>query len=236
MIQGIGRLVTQVWRIDLSARAEESFRAGSDDAILDQEENRRAKAFKFDRDRDRFIRAHVAMRRLLSRVTGIASDKLSVQRDELGKPTLTPPCGVQFNLSHSEDQALLAVSRATRIGVDLEKIRPLSDADALAERHFSARERAHLRSLPVGAARERAFFHCWTRKEAFVKCTGLGLRTDLRGIESGFSGDMMVGGVLIRSLPVVDAFAAAIAIEGKQEAVEILDYRDTSGWRNESCT
>jgi 4'-phosphopantetheinyl transferase len=229
MNRSIGPLVTQVWRIDLSVSSDDSSRAGLDDAVLDHEESRRAKAFKFDRDRDRFIRAHVALRRLLSSVTGIEAHKLSLLLDDHGKPTLMPDCGVQFNLSHSEDQALLAVSRTTRIGVDLEKIRPLSDADALAERHFSKRECAHWRTLPVGVARERAFFHCWTRKEAFVKCTGVGLRTDLRRIESGFSGDIVVDGVLIRSLPVVDAFAAAIAIEGKPGTVEILDYRDTPG-------
>ena len=227
MNQASGHLVTQVWRIDLSARSGASIHAAVDHPILDQEESRRAQAFKFDRDRDRFIRAHVALRRLLSSVTGIASDKLSLRLDDLGKPMLTPDCGVQFNLSHSEDQALFAVTRAARIGVDLEKIRPLSDADALAERHFSVRELSHLRTLPAGMARERAFFHCWTRKEAFVKCTGVGLRTDLRRIDSGFSGDVVVDGVLIRSLPDVDDFAAALAIEGRADAVEIRHYRDT---------
>jgi 4'-phosphopantetheinyl transferase len=169
------------------------------------------------------------MRRLLSGVCGIAPQKLSLQPDDQGKPTLSPDCGVFFNLSHSEDQALLAVSRTARVGVDLEKIRPLSDAEALAERHFSARECGHLQTLPAGTERERAFFRCWTRKEAFVKCTGVGLRTDLRRIESGFDGDVVVDGVIIRSLPDVDDFAAALAIEGNAAAVEIHDYRDTPG-------
>ena len=142
---------------------------------------------------------------------------------------LPPDCAVFFNLSHSEDQALLAVSRTAPVGVDLEKTRTLSDADALAIRHFSARECAHLQTLPAGPERERAFFHCWTRKEAFVKCTGVGLRMDLRCIESGFDGDAVVDGVRIRSLPGVKDFAAALAVEGNAEAVEILDYRDTRG-------
>ena len=224
MSRVLGQGVTRIWRIALSGPSGDSHLA-----CLDEAERRRADAFKFERDRHRFIRAHDALRRRLSGVCGGAPEKLALQADEQGKPMLPAEYGVHFNLSHSEDQALLAISHAAPVGVDLEKIRPLSDADALAERHFSARECVHLQTLPAGPVRERAFFLCWTRKEAFVKCTGVGLRTDLRRIESGFVGDVMIDGVVIRSLPDVDDFAAALAIEGGVAAVEILDYRDTPG-------
>ena len=221
MNQVVGDRVARIWRISLSGPAGDALVA-----CLDDEERRRVDSLKFDRDKHRFIHAHAAMRRLLGGVCGIAPEKLALQVDSHGKPTLPPDCGVFFNLSHSEDQALLAVSRAGAIGVDLEKTRPLSNADALATRHFSERECAHLRSVPAGRSRERAFFHCWTRKEAFIKCTGIGLRTDLRCIEVGFYGDAAVDGVVIQSLPDVDDFAAAFATEGNLETVEILDYLD----------
>ena len=195
-------------------------------ACLDDAERRRVDTLKFDRDKHRFIHAHAATRRLLGGVCGIAPEKLSLQVDRHGKPMLSPDCGVFFNLSHSDDEALLAVSRVAAVGVDLERARPLLDADALAARHFSERECAYLTSVTAGRSRDRAFFHCWTRKEAFIKCTGVGLRTDLRRIEAGFHGDAVVDGVFIRSLPDVDDFAAAFATEGTVATVEILDYHE----------
>jgi 4'-phosphopantetheinyl transferase len=85
---------------------------------------------------------------------------------------------VQFNLSHSADVALIGFAEDCEIGVDVEKIRPITDALDIAGRFFSAEERAELMSLPE-SEQQRAFFRCWTRKEAYLKATGDGLGTDL---------------------------------------------------------
>ena len=81
---------------------------------------------------------------------------------------------LEFNVSHSGDLALIAVSSGRRLGVDIERIRADVDTVALAERFFSRRERAGLQAL-ADHLRVPAFYACWTRKEAFLKATGSGL-------------------------------------------------------------
>ncbi len=98
-----------------------------------------------------------------------------------GKPLLadeTGASGLRFNLTHSHGLALLAVTRGREIGVDVERIRDNLEGEKLAERFFSPREVAALRSLPPELRRE-AFFHCWTRKEAYIKAVGKGLSLPL---------------------------------------------------------
>jgi 4'-phosphopantetheinyl transferase len=81
---------------------------------------------------------------------------------------------LRFNMSHSGDIAVYALSSRREVGVDVEEIRPLADADTIAERFFSRREHAEYRALPPGD-RPLGFFQCWTRKEAFIKALGEGL-------------------------------------------------------------
>lgn len=91
-----------------------------------------------------------------------------------GKPALAGPSRCSFNLSHSEDDAVVLIAASGEIGVDVEVLRPMRDALALAERNFSASENAELRSLPE-SERDHAFLTAWTRKEACLKALGSGL-------------------------------------------------------------
>ena len=81
---------------------------------------------------------------------------------------------LHFNLSHSEGLALIAVTRNSQLGVDLERVRSNVEIDAIARRFFSTSEKEALASLPA-SLRRRAFFVCWTRKEAYVKGRGEGM-------------------------------------------------------------
>jgi 4'-phosphopantetheinyl transferase len=81
---------------------------------------------------------------------------------------------LRFNLAHCQGLALYAIAWGREVGVDLEYIRENLADQRIAERFFSPAEVETLRSLPEGVQRE-AFFHCWTRKEAFVKARGEGL-------------------------------------------------------------
>jgi 4'-phosphopantetheinyl transferase len=77
-------------------------------------------------------------------------------------------------MSRSGEFALYAFTYDHDIGVDIERIRPLPDMDRLAKNYFSAGEYHRLRTLPA-KVRTKAFYHCWTRKEAFLKARGDGL-------------------------------------------------------------
>jgi phosphopantetheinyl transferase len=96
---------------------------------------------------------------------------------ERGKPALArcfADSGLRFNVSHCNDVAVYAFSSGREIGIDVEAVRLMRDADDIAARFFSPREyEAYLaldpRDRPLG------FFNCWTRKEAFIKALGDGL-------------------------------------------------------------
>jgi 4'-phosphopantetheinyl transferase len=85
---------------------------------------------------------------------------------------------LRFNVSHSHGLALYAVTRRRKIGIDIERVRPISGPEQLAARFFSAGENAELCALPEHVKHE-AFFNCWTRKEAYVKARGEGLSLPL---------------------------------------------------------
>jgi phosphopantetheinyl transferase len=80
---------------------------------------------------------------------------------------------LEFNLSHSGDFALVAVTQGRKVGVDVERIRQGISSHVIAQQYFSKAEVAELQSLPF-EQREAAFFTCWTRKEAYIKAQGLG--------------------------------------------------------------
>ena len=142
-------------------------------AVLSEDERARADRFAFDRDRRRFIIARAHLRHLLAARLETAPEAIQFSYGARGKPSLRAS-DCRFNVSHCGDLAVFAFCRHREIGIDLESVRPLEDADAIAARFFSPRENAEYRSLPA-AHRPQGFFNCWTRKEAFIKATGDGL-------------------------------------------------------------
>jgi 4'-phosphopantetheinyl transferase len=159
-----------VWLADLDA-------AGArDDAlnILSEDERERASRFVFDVHRRRFIACRAWLRTQLAERLGRAPGSLRFEYGPVGKPALAGGGALRFNVSHSDRYALLAVAEGAEIGVDIERLRPLKDMDALAERVFSAAERAALAAVPADG-RIDAFFAGWTRKEAYIKALGQGI-------------------------------------------------------------
>ena len=145
---------------------------------LSSDERQRAARFRFPRDRDRFVAARGQLREILARYLRTTPDALDFAYGPQGKPRLAGHDALRFNLSHSADQALLGVARGQDVGIDLERIAPGVDCERLAVHFFSAAEAAALMAMPV-AARPRAFFAGWTRKEAFIKALGGGLAVPL---------------------------------------------------------
>jgi len=148
--------------------------------LLNSEEAARASRFHFVRDRDAFTVARGVLRTLLGRYLGERPEKIRFACGPYGKPTLAPewPTELCFNLSHSESLALFAFARSTEVGIDVERLRPQPDLDEIANRFFSKEEVSALRRLPANA-REKAFFSCWTAKEAYIKGIGEGLSMPL---------------------------------------------------------
>jgi 4'-phosphopantetheinyl transferase len=149
--------------------------------LLSRDERERAEKFRYAEHRQHYIVARASLRRVLAERLGIAPRAVEFAETKHGKPRLAPVHGsadLEFNLSHSGTLALLAFTSGRAVGVDVELIREVPDADDLAERFFSPTETASLRALPLGQ-RSLAFLACWTRKEAFIKALGQGLSCPL---------------------------------------------------------
>lgn len=167
-----------VWQASLSLTVS-SLQSLQQTLTID--ERTRAEQFRFQQDREHFIAARGLLRTILSRYLGVEPNHLRFCYNSNGKPALIPSYGgdtLRFNLSHSYGLALYAVTRDQGIGIDLEYVRTNIPWQEMAEQFFSSRENGMLRSLPVDL-QPKAFFNCWTRKEAYIKATGKGLSIPL---------------------------------------------------------
>jgi 4'-phosphopantetheinyl transferase len=150
-------------------------------SALSEDERQRAGRFHFDIHRQRYVLARGLLRAILGHYLDVEASAVQLAYGPHGKPAVMG-APLRFNLSHSEDLAVYALARELELGVDVERIRPMPDADGIARRYFSPAERAQLyRVSPDRFA--QAFFHCWTRKEAYVKALGGGLSVPLDGFQ-----------------------------------------------------
>ena len=224
-----------VWLADLS---HSGFPTAEIDHILSQDERERAARFYLQRDRDHFTAGRAMLRSILARYLNADPRHLQFSRGPHGKPALATEGGADalcFNLAHSHDVALCAVARGRDIGVDVERVRADVNVDLIAERFFSQREIAALRSLPP-ERKLTAFFTCWVRKEAYVKARGDGLAMDLDRFSVSFlpgepAALLDVQGhpeeALAWSLTELDfdtSFAAALAVRARECRVTCREF------------
>lgn len=169
-----------VWRVPLDDPAD----AESYWPVLSDEEQGRARRFYREVHGRRYTVAHGALRVILSGYLGETPESLAFSTGEHGKPSLSPVPGVvhqiEFNLSHSDDLALVAVALGVPVGVDIERWSEETEHLELAERFFSPSEREALRALADDRAKlTEGFFAAWSRKEAYLKAIGCGITRGL---------------------------------------------------------
>jgi len=161
-----------LYRIVLSQQFPELSRLRQ---LLSKHEAARSALLKDDLAKKRFIAGRGVLREILGGYVGVAPEKVRIATGKHGKPYLAERTGnIRFNLSHSEDMLILAVSTCREVGVDIETIKadkPLNDMARLA---FSRREQEELFTLPSSHLQSTAFYHCWVRKEACLKACGSG--------------------------------------------------------------
>jgi 4'-phosphopantetheinyl transferase len=172
----VARSVPEGAEVELWCIALDAGRAGpAGAAVLSGDERERAARFHFSTDRERWIRGRLGLRGVLAGYLGIGPADLRFTYGPQGKPGLDLPyADLCFNLAHCDDLAVIAVRRGAAVGVDLERVRPVADAPDIASRFFSPLERDAVLG-PGTDGLPRRFFACWTRKEAVIKATGLGL-------------------------------------------------------------
>lgn len=167
-----------VWRLVLPEYEASGAEVNS---ILGEEEQNRSARFHKESDRQRFIWSHVGLRLILAHYVHDDPRRLQFEKGRYGKPRLvnsTTVPDIHFNLSHSGDFALVAISSGSQVGIDLEYM-DTSGADlSIAKRFFSSREFLALEQLS-GPDQVAGFYNCWVRKEAYVKALGGGLSLPL---------------------------------------------------------
>lgn len=168
----------ELWRVSLDQPPE--LAAGSRD-VLSPDEQERARRFFFERDRRRFTVGRSVLRHLLADYLGCDAAEIVFRYGANGKPAVGSPAmaDLHFNVAHSEGMALYGFTRAGEIGVDVEAIRELPDWEFIAATCFSPEEQQRVATAPADR-RLAQFFAAWTRQEAVLKATGLGLGGEVR--------------------------------------------------------
>ena len=144
---------------------------------LSKDETERAARLRIDKHRRSFIICRGLLRSILGGYLGIRPSEIVFEYGAQGKPSLKDRA-MCFSVSHSEDRVLYAFCKNCELGVDLEYMRELPDAEMLAQRFFAGSEYIEFCDTSP-AIRTRAFYCCWTRKEAYIKATGHGLSLPL---------------------------------------------------------
>ena len=167
-----------VWHVPISSSV--SLDDGLE--VLGDDERARATRFRYDADRSDYVQRRAFLRGVLASYIGGSPARVRLVTTRQGRPVLDGPRTPSFSLSHTSGLAVVAVTPARAVGVDVERVRPVSDALDLARRTFTPREADWL-----GSARrtrlDELFLTLWTRKESYVKALGTGLSTPLRGFE-----------------------------------------------------
>jgi 4'-phosphopantetheinyl transferase len=153
-------------------------------AQLSADEQIRAAGFRFERDRYQFILCRHLLRAALAEACSITPDQVEFDYGPQGRPRIRGMDGsIDFNISHADGIAAIAISAAGRVGIDLEP-EPITDLDhsPLADTVLTVREREELSNHSPNR-RTRRFLEYWTAKEAFLKLDGLGLSVEPRHLE-----------------------------------------------------
>jgi 4'-phosphopantetheinyl transferase len=221
----VGSLEVHVWLAWLDvppSRHQELGRA------LSADERERARRYRVPAARERFVVARGMLREVLGRYSGVSPAELRFSYPCVcGRPDCSPARRkprleldhglppLRFNLSHTDGVAMLAVTGGSEVGVDVERIRPATAVEPIAERVLGAEEAAALHALPDGQ-RVEAFYRSWTRREAHAKARGTGLAPSTGGSDRAahwwFS-----------DVPAPSGCVAALVVEGGEHEVR-------SGW------
>lgn len=144
--------------------------------LLDPAEQERAARYRFDHDRERYIIGHGLLRELLGSYLNEDPAEVRMVRGEFGKPYIVGH-PLHFNLSDTKDAVLIAIGRDHEIGADVETMNRTVDHRAVSEHYFTPEE---IDDIMATHDQKRRFLELWTRKEAVLKASGVGIMDDLR--------------------------------------------------------
>ncbi len=167
-----------VWTIDLPKFYD---LADSYILLLSQIEKEIANRFLFPHLRNHYLISHGIMRKLIASYLDQDPTQIEIKKTSFGKPFIANQ-SLSFNLSHSQDYAMIAFAFEREVGIDIEYKRKEIVEDDLARSILSFSEFKKYQELSL-LQKIDYFFIQWTRKEAFLKALGIGLKGDLTQID-----------------------------------------------------
>ena len=161
----------RVWQVNIDLRTPPCF---TPDCVLSKDEIARGQNFKGVADANRFLATRAALRLLLSMTMNLHPKMVKLTQDTYGKLLSADAQGVDFNVSHSGSQALIAISTNGPIGIDIEERRMDFNWETVASHLLTACESRYIDTLPSALA-YNVFYDIWVAKEAFLKALGFGI-------------------------------------------------------------
>ncbi|MDD5275186.1 MAG: 4'-phosphopantetheinyl transferase superfamily protein [Methylovulum sp.] len=158
--------------------------------FLDENEQAKAQRFVQKKHRLQYVISHGKLRTVLAGYTGLGPEKIRFAQEASGKPYILAddkPHEVNFNLSHSGDKMLVAVSVSGSVGVDMEVWDDRIDSTLIADACFADLERQFWQALP-DAEKTAVFYQFWVRKESFVKAVGAGISLGVAKVVTSIEG------------------------------------------------
>lgn len=201
--------------------------------LLSVEEKLRAERFSVERKYIEYVVTRGTLRLILGHVLEQDPAGVTIHYTGHDKPYVDPGVAgtpVCFNVSHSHELAVFAVTPGIEVGIDIEHVREDVEFEKMARRFFSTREAEELDTCRKPAI-ARTFFSCWTRKEAFVKATGKGIAFGLGDFSVSMDPDQQevelhagredirTDDWHIRNLDVHKDYACAVAVKGRLKKI-----------------
>jgi 4'-phosphopantetheinyl transferase len=233
---GLTQNQVEIWLVNIPEHINRSVWY---ETLLNDEEREKADRFYFAKDRLRYVITHGILRRLISQYVAIPPKELVFLKNPFGKPYISPVINtqkIQFNISHSKEGIIIAISKGNELGVDLEFARDTIPILEIAQRFFSPYEYQVLLATPA-SFRLLSFYRCWTRKEAFIKAKGKGLSIPLDSFDVTVSPDQppqLIRSSLdpsdlekwkLREIDTWPNYLATICIEGKDHQFVIKHWQ-----------
>ena len=198
-----------LWRAELVSTRKLRNTLSSDEWI-------RAGRYHFAQDREHFVAARGLLRTILGGNLGMDPQALEFSYGPQGKPAVSNVLSsLRFNLSHSDDLMLLAVTHAREIGVDLELMRDNMPFESMADHYFDPDDAWDLRNLP-SSQRAWKIYDVWTCTEARLKAHGTGLADGTKIIEPDRWS--------VLKLTPAAGYTAALAVEGGEFHLECWSW------------
>lgn len=153
--------------------------------LLNQRERQRATRLRIKQHQERWIVSRALLRILTGAYSATPPHLVEFSYGPLGKPGLKPDQNGRelcFNNTDCDGAALFAFAYDRQLGIDMEHWPRRVRTERIVRRRFASDEAAPILNAPSLDEQNRRFLACWTRKEAWGKAIGVGIRYPMREI------------------------------------------------------